>query len=339
MQTILGAGGPIAVGLAQALRRTHAVDLRLVGRQPKKVDQADALFAADLLDARATATAVAGSEIVYFTAGLPPDTRLWERQFPVMLENALSASRLAGARFVYFDNTYMYPQDARVLDETTAFEPLGRKGQVRAAMATRVLEEMARGDIPVLIARAPEFYGPAKTQSFTNALIINNLKAGKRARVPVRDDTLRTLIWTPDASRALALLGNTEGAFSQTWHLPCDDHRLTYREFVALASEALGREPSYTVLGKSMLWALGLVSARARAAGAITPIRLRQSFRFQQIQGFVPGFPSDDVSRWNLSDLRGVVAAKLLRPANAVSARPLDPSSLMLTAWLLRQMK
>jgi nucleoside-diphosphate-sugar epimerase len=271
MQTILGAGGPIAVGLAQALRRTHAVDLRLVGRQPKKVDQADVIFAADLLDARATATAVAGSEIVYFTAGLPPDTRLWERQFPVMLENALSASRLAGARFVYFDNTYMYPRDARVLDETTAFEPLGRKGRVRAAMATRVLEEMARGDIPVLIARAPEFYGPAKTQSFTNALIIDNLKAGKRARVPVRDDTRRTLIWTPDASRALALLGNTEGAFGQTWHLPCDDHRLTYREFVALASEALGREPSHTVLGKSMLWALGLVSRPARELRELLP--------------------------------------------------------------------
>ena len=53
--------------------------------------------------------------------------------------------------------------------------------------------------------RAPEFYGPGKTQSFTNALVIDALKAGKKPRVPVRDDTRRTLIWTPDANRALAI--------------------------------------------------------------------------------------------------------------------------------------
>ena len=87
-----------------------------------------------------------------------------------MLGNALDACRAAGASFAYFDNTYMYPQDARMQTEATPFAPLGRKGKVRAAMASMVLEEMARGDIPVLIGRAPEFYGPGKTQSFTNAM-------------------------------------------------------------------------------------------------------------------------------------------------------------------------
>ena len=271
MQTILGAGGQIAIGLAQELHESYATDLRLVSRHPRKVNASDEIVAADLLDAEAIVAAVAGSETVYFTAGLPPDTQLWEQQFPPMLENALRASRLAGARFVYFDNTYMYPQDTRLLDEATTFEPAGRKGRVRAAMATRVLEEMDRGDIPVLIARAPEFYGPAKTQSFTNALVIDGLKAGKKPRVPVRDDTRRTLIWTPDASRALALLGNTAEAFGQTWHLPCDDNRLTYREFVVLAAEIFGREPTYTVLGKPVLWALGLVSRPARELRELLP--------------------------------------------------------------------
>lgn len=46
-------------------------------------------------------------------------------------------------------------------------------------MADKVLDEMKRGQIPVLIGRAPEFYGPGKTQSFTNALIVDRLKAGK----------------------------------------------------------------------------------------------------------------------------------------------------------------
>jgi nucleoside-diphosphate-sugar epimerase len=241
MQTILGATGQIAVELARELRRITPDELRLVSRNPRPVNEGDLLAPADLLDARRTTEAVQGSDIVYFTAGLPPDTMLWETLFPVMLRHALDATRAAGARFVYFDNTYMYPQDDRVLTEDAPFAPVGRKGRVRAAMASTVLEEMARGDIPVVIGRAPEFYGPARTQSITNTLVIDPLKAGKTPRVPVRDDTRRTLIWTPDASRALAALGNAPDAYGQTWHLPCDDERLTYRQFVTLADKVSWR--------------------------------------------------------------------------------------------------
>lgn len=271
MQTILGATGQIAVELARELARSHTSDLRLVSRTPRKVNDTDVLAPADLLNAQQAADAVKGSSIVYFTAGLPPDTELWETQFPVMLKNALDASRAAGAKFVYFDNTYMYPQDARVLTEGAPFDPVGRKGRVRAEMANMVLQEMARGDIPVLIGRAPEFYGPGKTQSITNTLILDAIKAGKTPRVPVRDDTRRTLIWTPDASRALAALGNALDAFGQTWHLPCDDDRLTYKQFVALASQVIGTDLHYKVIGKWALTAAGLVSKQVRELRELLP--------------------------------------------------------------------
>jgi nucleoside-diphosphate-sugar epimerase len=264
MQTILGATGQIAIELARELRLSHTRDLRLVSRNPRKVDDADTLARADLLDASQTSAAVEGSEIVYFTAGLPADTSLWEAQFPTMLRNALDAARTVGAKFAYFDNTYMYPQDGRVQTEDTPFAPVGRKGRVRAAMAQMVLDEMARGDIPVLIARAPEFYGPGRTQSFTNSLIIDNLLAGKKARVPVRADRLRTLVWTPDASRGLATLGNTPDAFGQTWHLPVDADRLTYRQFIELAAEVLGVDADYSVIPKWLLSAAGTFSPQAR---------------------------------------------------------------------------
>ena len=203
MQTILGANGQIAIELARELQRNHTNDLRLVSRNPRKVNETDSLVSANLLDARQTLEAV--------------------------------------------------------------------KGKVRAAMASMVLEEMARGEIPVLIGRAPEFYGPGKTQSFTNALVIEKLQAGKKPRVPVRDDTRRTLIWTPDASRALAALGNAPDAFGQTWHLPCCDDRLTYKEFVAMASEVFGREPAYSVIGKWTLTAAGLFSKPVREIRELLP--------------------------------------------------------------------
>ncbi len=271
MQTILGANGQIAIELARELRRHYTQDLRLVSRTPRKVHDDDVLASADLMDAAQTREAVAGSRIVYFTAGLPPDTELWERQFPTMLRNALDACRATGAKFAYFDNTYMYPQDGRVLTEDTPFAPVGRKGRVRAQLADMVLEEMARGDIPVLIGRAPEFYGPGKTQSITNAMVFDRLKAGEPPRVPVRDDTLRTLIWTPDASCGLAALGNADDAYGQTWHLPCCDDRMTYRELVTQACRVYGRPVSYKVMSKWSLDVIGLFSPQVRELRELLP--------------------------------------------------------------------
>ena len=296
MQTILGANGQIAVELARELQRKYTNDVRLVSRNPRKVNDTDSLVSANLLDAKQTLDAVKGSSIVYFTAGLPPDTALWEAQFPTMLKNALDACRVVGASFAYFDNTYMYPQDARLLTEETLFAPVGRKGKVRAAMASMVLEEMARGEIPVLIGRAPEFYGPGKTQSFTNALVIEKLQAGKKPHVPVRDDTRRTLIWTPDASRALAALGNAPDAFGQTWHLPCCDDRPTYKEFVAMASQVFGREPSYAVIGKLTLTAAGLFSKQVREIRELLP-RYEQDNLFDSTK-FKRRFPEFEVTTY-----------------------------------------
>jgi uncharacterized protein YbjT (DUF2867 family) len=82
MQTIPGANGQIAVELARELRRSHTDDIRLVSRTPRKVNDTDTLVSANLLDARQTAQAVQGSRVVYFTAGLPPDTALWKRSSP-----------------------------------------------------------------------------------------------------------------------------------------------------------------------------------------------------------------------------------------------------------------
>lgn len=97
------------------------------------------------------------------------------------------------------------------------------------------------------------------------------MKAGKTPRVPVRDDTQRTLIWTPDASRALAALGNTPDAFGQTWHLPCDDERLTYKQLVTLASQISGKDATYKILGKLTLTAVGLISKQVRELRELLP--------------------------------------------------------------------
>ncbi|MDT8870846.1 NAD(P)H-binding protein [Komagataeibacter rhaeticus] len=83
MQTILGANGQIATELARILHQHHTGALRLVSRNPRKVNEDDTLIAANLLDAGQTTQAVKGSRIVYFTAGLPLTANSGKNSFPL----------------------------------------------------------------------------------------------------------------------------------------------------------------------------------------------------------------------------------------------------------------
>ena len=69
MQTILGAGGAIGIELAKALT-LYTGNIRLVSRNPKKINEADTLFPADLTKREKIFDAVNGSEIVYVTIGV-----------------------------------------------------------------------------------------------------------------------------------------------------------------------------------------------------------------------------------------------------------------------------
>jgi nucleoside-diphosphate-sugar epimerase len=250
MQTILGANGQIGEELARELKRSFTSNIRIVSRKARKVNDTDAVFSADLSIREKAIEAVKGSEIAYFTLGLPMDSTLWETQFPLITRNVIEACKINGTKLVFFDNTYMYPQDDRVLTEQTPFAPLGRKGRVRKEMAEMVLKEIQSGALEAVICRAPEFYGPDKTQSITNNLVFNRIKEGKKLRVPLSANKKRSLIWTPDASRATALIGNTPDAFGQTWHLPVDESRPTYSEFIALAAEVYDMKLPYAVIPK-----------------------------------------------------------------------------------------
>jgi nucleoside-diphosphate-sugar epimerase len=253
MQTILGANGIIATELAKELHKSFTKQIRLVSRHPKKVNDTDELLSADLLDATQTANAVKGSQIVYLTAGLPYNSKIWQEQWPIVMQNVINACKMHQAKLVFFDNLYMYGHVHGVMTEATPYNATSKKGMVRAKIANMVLDEIKNKTLTAMICRAPEFYGPRNTQSGTNATIFDNIKKNKKLQVLISDNTLRTLIYTPDAGRATALLGNTNDAYNQTWHLPCDTNRLTTKQFIDLCSTINGTTYKYTILGKGMI--------------------------------------------------------------------------------------
>ena len=257
MQTILGANGIIATELAKELFRNFDKDIKLVSRHPRKVNDSDVLVSADLLDAFQTHKAVKGSDIVYLTVGLPNNWRIAKEQLPVIMQNVIDACVIHKAKLVFFDNTYMYGTSDSIITEVTPFLSTGKKGKVRGEIATMLIDAILNTDIIAMICRAPEFYGPQNTKSITNALIFEKIRNSKKINVLLNDNTLRTLIFAPDAAKAMALLGNTPDAYHQTWHLPCDNDLLTSKEFIQFASEIYGKKLEYIVLRN---WMIRLIS-------------------------------------------------------------------------------
>jgi nucleoside-diphosphate-sugar epimerase len=294
MQTVLGANGQIAEELTRYLHDNITEDLRLVSRKPAKVHDTDQLFAADLMNADATADAVAGSDIAYLTVGLPIDSTLWEQQFPVMMANTIAACQKHGTKLVFFDNTYMYPRTSTPQVEDTPFEPVGRKAAVRAQIANMLLDEMRADTIEAVICRAPEFYGPGKTKSLTNSAVFDRIKQGKRPMIPINAHTKRTLIWTPDASRGMGLIGNTPAAYGQTWHLPTNPQRLTYAQMIQVASEVSRRHIRYTTVPEIAFKAGGWFNPAVKEASELLP-RYRDDNIFESSK-FANRFPDFKVT-------------------------------------------
>lgn len=257
MQTILGANGIIATELAKELHKNYTKDIRLVSRNPKKVNETDTILSADLLDAKQAEEAVKGSEIVYLTVGLPNVTLIAQERWPIIMHNVIEACINFQAKLVFFDNTYMYGKSEGLIKEGNPFLATGIKGVVRSRVSTMLLNAMHHGEITAMICRAPEFYGPRNTKSITNALVFENIRNSKKIKVLVNENKLRTLMFTPDAGRALALLGNTADAYNQTWHLPCDQNRLTAKEFIYEASAVLGKKLHHIVLKNWMIKLMG----------------------------------------------------------------------------------
>ena len=257
MQTILGSSGIIGKEVAKELYRSFTKDIRLVARNPKPVNDTDQLFKADLLNRNEVFEAVKGSEIVYLTVGIQYSAKIWAVQWPVIMRNVVDACIAEKAKLVFFDNVYSYGKVDGWMTEETPYNPCSRKGKIRLGVIS-MMEEVKKGNLEALIARAPDFYGPDTPYSFLNVMVFDNFRKGKKAQLFLSANKKHSLIYTPDAGKAAALLGNTPSAYNQVWHLPADRNVLTGAEFIDLAATAYGAKPGYTVLSKFMVRLAGL---------------------------------------------------------------------------------
>jgi len=263
MFTILGAGGAIGTALhAELAAAGHRVRLVSRSAHPSGAPtERTELVAADLANADDAAKAVAGSEVAFLVAGLKYDIKVWKELWPRIMRNTIEAAKWANARLVFFDNVYMYGRVDGPMTEGTPFRPVSRKGEVRAQIATMLLDEIRAGNLTALIARAADFYGPNIRTGVPNLLVFDKFARRQRAMWLVNDAARHSFTFTPDAARSLVQLAASETAWNQTWHVPTERNPMTGREFIEAAAQAMGAPAKYFVLARPMVKILGWFSS------------------------------------------------------------------------------
>lgn len=263
MQTILGSGGIIATELANQLTQ-YTDRIRQVSRTPVKVNPTDEIVTADLTRPDQVMQAVKGSEIVYLTAGLQYQLSTWQRDWPRIMTNVIDACKAANARLVFFDNVYCYGKVTGWMTETTPYNPCSQKGEVRARIAQQLLDEINAGNLTALIARSADFYGPHALNTFVLPMVFMRLQQGKSANWVCNDKVPHSMTYTPDAGKAVAVLGNTPDAFNQVWHLPTDRAALTGAQFIQEVARCLQVKPRYAMINRWMMRLAGWFNPLAR---------------------------------------------------------------------------
>lgn len=237
----MGANGTIARDLAKELS-TYAHQIRLVSRNPKKINDTDELFAADLSDNQQVERAIEGSSVVYLLVGFEYNIKIWNEKWPKLMRAVLDSCIRHKARLVFFDNVYMYDREAIPnMTESSAIKPPSEKGKVRAMIGSMMMEEVHKGRLTGIIARSADFYGPENEKSFLIEFVFKNLKKGKAANWFGNLDKKHSFTYTPDAAKATAMLGNSSiEDWNQVWHLPTDPHTLNGREWASLFLTEMG---------------------------------------------------------------------------------------------------
>src|SRR5262245_34272243 len=133
---------------------------------------------ASVSDPAAAAEAMRGASVVYHCAN--PRYHRWAEELVPLARGITEGAAQGGARLVGLHHLYVdrVPAECR-LAEDTPIGPVSRKGALRAEAAQLMLDAHTRGDVPVAIGRASDFFGPGCTNSILGDRFWTKLFAGR----------------------------------------------------------------------------------------------------------------------------------------------------------------
>jgi nucleoside-diphosphate-sugar epimerase len=259
---VLGAG-TIGTTIAEQLAAAGE-PVRLVTRSGRHPGIAGVEAAsADLTDAAAVRAVAAGARVAYFAC--QPEYTNWPRGFPPLAEGVLGGLAGSGTRLAVVDNLYMYgPTAGRPITEDLPHAATTRKGAARARLAERLMAAHRAGDVPVVIARASDYFGPRGVATTVGDRFFLPLLAGKAVQVFGDVDAPHSNTYVPDFARTLIELGRRDEALGGVWHVPTAP-AVSQRRFAEMAAAAAGvPAPTLSRVSKPMLRLAGLFVPPAR---------------------------------------------------------------------------
>ncbi|MGA7904281.1 MAG: hypothetical protein WCA06_16735 [Terrimicrobiaceae bacterium] len=153
-------------------------------------------------------------------------------------------------KLVFFDNVYIYGRVDGLMTEETPYNPCSRKGELRAQIAARLMEEgrKSHGNDRT----GGHFYGPAALRTYQPPRDRPRCrwKAGMVAQQPKQYFT-----FTLGAGKALVRLALDDRAYQQVWHPPTCS---TGRELIDICAQATGRTSRHITLTRPMIKLIGL---------------------------------------------------------------------------------
>jgi len=259
MQTILGSGGAIGTELAKALKE-YTSDIRLVSRNPQAIHETDELVAADITNADETLKAVEGSEVAYLAIGLPYSYKVWKEIWPKVMRNTIDACKANNTKLVFIDNIYMYdPEHLANMTESTPINPGSKKGEVRKEILEMLMNEVESGNLNALVARCADYYGPGiNATSMLTETVFKKLANNEKTNWLGPLNFKHSFTYVPDAGKGTAILGNTEDAFNQVWHLPTAADPMTGQEIADAIAKGMGKKAKTMVLTRFIASIMGV---------------------------------------------------------------------------------
>jgi nucleoside-diphosphate-sugar epimerase len=209
---------------------------------------------------------VSGADYVYLCTGLPYETKVWEKEWPLIMNNVITACEKTEARLIFLDNIYMYgpPPLQLPFSEEHPQKPSSRKGKVRKKIADALMLAHRTGRVRAVIGRSADFYGPGVEKSILYISFLERMLKNKNPQFIGKDPELsRTFAYTPDIGRALTALALDEDTYGKVWHLPVSEP-VTMVNAAAEFNRVLGTDRKVKTIPRKMFSAAGAFSSDLR---------------------------------------------------------------------------
>lgn len=258
MQVILGSGGAVSTDLTKYLF-DYDKQIKLVSRNPKKVNDTDILLSGDVTDKNVIIKALSDAEVCYVTVGFEYNLKVWQNLWSKFIKDVVEVCEANGTKLVFFDNVYALGESSLSnLTEESPINPNSKKGIVRAEVDKHIIDRIEKGKLNAIIARAPDFYGEFIKTSMMMNIVYNNLKINKKAQWLCNSDRVHSMGYTKELAYGTSVLGNTPDAFNQIWNLPVSQDKNTGKDWIELFRNEIGGPEGVMNLSPFFLKILGL---------------------------------------------------------------------------------